>query len=340
VLGSLAVLLDVRNLPIRIGYGSLETVYAAARSAGLNSCGKDNYMTTKKKKIGVRLLAMLRHRCSGSVHSIAATMAEVIFLVLMSASLISYQAHAVDDVTQLFNSSRSLYAQEGSAAPSATESESAAANHLKRANFEQERASHEARHVADWVVDSGDNLRMPFVIVDKTNAKVFVFNPDGRLHGAASALLGLALGDEAVPGIGKRKLSSIRPEERTTPAGRFVAALGRNLYGKEILWVDYDGAISLHPVVTANLKERRLERLATSTTHDKRISYGCINVPAKFFQNVVRPAFTGTNGIVYVLPETRTAREVFTSYDVEERTPPETASQTVPAQVPSGTAWH
>jgi hypothetical protein len=37
-----------------------------------------------------------------------------------------------------------------------------------------------------------------------------------------------------------------------------------------------------------------------------------------FFENVVRPAFTKTNGIVYVLPETRSAREVFTSYyDVE-----------------------
>ncbi|HUF80608.1 MAG TPA: hypothetical protein VMN03_05680 [Burkholderiales bacterium] len=41
------------------------------------------------------------------------------------------------------------------------------------------------------------------------------------------------------------------------------------------------------------------------------------NIPAKFYENVVRPAFTGTKGIVYVLPETRSAREVFNSYDVE-----------------------
>ena len=233
-----------------------------------------------------------------------------------------------------------MYALEGAAASSTTEFESVEADHPKRANFEQERASHEARHVADWIVDSGDNLRMPFVIVDKTNAKVFVFNPDGRLHGAASALLGLALGDDAVPGIGKRKLSSIRPEERTTPAGRFVAAMGRNLYGKEILWVDYDGAVSLHPVVTTNPKERRAQRLATPTSHDKRISYGCINVPVKFFQNVVRPAFTGTNGIVYVLPEIRTVREVFASYDVEEHVRLQTVSPVVPAQVPSGAVRH
>ena len=69
--------------------------------------------------------------------------------------------------------------------------------------------------------------------------------------------------------------------------------------------MDYDGAVSIHPVVTTNPKERRLQRLASPTPLDHRITYGCINVPDKFFKNVVRPAFTGTNGIVYVLPETR-----------------------------------
>jgi len=189
---------------------------------------------------------------------------------------------------------------------------------LKWADFAQESASDEARHVADWVVNSGDNRSMPFVIVDKTDAKVFVFAADGRLRSAAPALLGLARGDSAHPGIGDRELSNIRPEERTTPAGRFVASLGHNLRGKEILWVDYSDAISMHPVITSKPKERRLQRLASPTPLDNRISYGCINVPAKFFENVVRPSFTGTNGIVYVLPETKSAREVFASYDVEE----------------------
>ena len=72
-------------------------------------------------------------------------------------------------------------------------------------------------------------------------------------------------------------------------------------------------------VVATNPKERRLERLASPTPLDKRISYGCINVPVRFYESVVRPAFTGTDGIVYVLPETRPARVVFGSYDVEER---------------------
>jgi hypothetical protein len=72
--------------------------------------------------------------------------------------------------------------------------------------------------------------------------------------------------------------------------------------------------------------------LATPTPLDNRISYGCINVPAKFFQNVVRPVFTGTNGIVYVLPETKPASQVFASHDVEAHARPQSASQAASAQ--------
>lgn len=209
---------------------------------------------------------------------------------------------------------------------------SAAVPHIDRhANFEQESASRDARSVADWVVDSGDSRGMPFAIVDKKDARVFVFDADGRLRGAAPALLGLAVGDDAVPGIGERALSTIRPEERTTPAGRFVAALDRNLHGKEILWVDYDGAISMHPVVTAKPAERRLQRLTSATPLDNRISYGCINVPAKFFDTIVHPAFSGTNGVVYVLPETRSAQETFASYDVDLRAQARATLQDAPA---------
>ncbi len=190
--------------------------------------------------------------------------------------------------------------------------------HPKRANFEGENKSRDAQNVADWVVDSGDNGGTPFVIIDKVDAKVFVFGADGRLRGAAPALLGLAKGDDSVPGIGSRKLSSIRPEERTTPAGRFVASLGHNFKGKDILWIDYNGALSLHRVIPVKV---RLQRLATPTPLDNRISFGCINVPAKFYESVVTPVFTGTQGIVYILPEARSKKEIFASYyDVDSRT--------------------
>ena len=165
---------------------------------------------------------------------------------------------------------------------------------------------------------SADNVNLPFIIVDKVNARVFVFDGQGQIKGSTPVLLGLAVGDDSVPGIGQRKLSTIRPDERTTPAGRFVASLDRDIHGKEILWVDYDTAISLHAVVKGTPKERRAERLASPSALERRISYGCINVPGPFYENLVSPTFKGTNGIVYILPETRSAAQVFGSYDVQD----------------------
>ena len=186
------------------------------------------------------------------------------------------------------------------------------------ANFGNERASADALQIGNWVVHSADNHGLPFVIVDKVDSRVYVFDGQGELLGAAAALLGLAAGDESVPGIGTRKMSTIRPEERTTPAGRFAASLERSLHGDEILWVDYDAAIALHRVVTTVAKERRLQRLASPSPRERRITYGCINVPVKFFDQVVLPAFKAGQGIVYVLPETRSARELFGSYDPQD----------------------
>ena len=171
-------------------------------------------------------------------------------------------------------------------------------------------ASADTRLVAAWVIRSGDNAGLPFVIVDKAEAKVLAFDPAGRLAGATPALLGLARGDEIEPGIGDRPLADISPAQRVTPAGRFVAALGEDLHS-DVLWVDYDAALSLHRVVTNKPAERRLQRLATPTPKDNRISYGCINVPAAFYDTVIRPMFKGTTGIVYILPETRSASEMF-----------------------------
>lgn len=179
------------------------------------------------------------------------------------------------------------------------------------AGFGTTAASPDTRRVADWVVASGDNGGLPFVIIDKLGARVFVFDHRGSLRGSAPALLGLTRGDDSPPGIGDRKLASIGPDERITPAGRFVAALGRNLEAQDILWVDYATAVSLHRVVTSKKSERRGQRLATATTLDNRISYGCINVPVAFYESIVRPAFAATAGIVYILPETRSIAEVF-----------------------------
>lgn len=190
------------------------------------------------------------------------------------------------------------------------------------ADFGGESASVEAQQVANWVVDSGDNHQLFFVILDKKNAKVFVFDPGGKLRGATPVLIGSAKGDDSVAGIGGRPIAKVQPHERTTPAGRFMAEPGRNASGEDVVWVDYDAAVSMHRVRTLVPQERRLERLASPAVEDHRISYGCINVPVDFFENVVSPAFNASHGVVYVLPEVKSVAEVFTSvYDVAAKYP-------------------
>jgi len=93
--------------------------------------------------------------------------------------------------------------------------------------------------------------------------------------------------------------------------GRFVAEMGRNKQGEEIVWIDYDAAVSLHRVRATNPAERRLERLASATPLDNRISYGCINIPVRYFDHVVKPLMRDGPAIAYVLPEVRSTREVF-----------------------------
>jgi len=193
----------------------------------------------------------------------------------------------------------------------AAAAENSIAERPSKADFGAEMPSVQVLEIADRVVQSADNKNLPFILIDKVQARVYVFQANGRLRGSTPVLLGLAIGDHTVPGIGQRKLSSIRPDERTTPAGRFMASLDRDIHGVEVLWVDYDSALSLHRVVPGTPKERRAQRLASANPAERRISFGCINVPVRFYDEIVSPAFKGTYGVVYILPEKRPAREVF-----------------------------
>ena len=187
---------------------------------------------------------------------------------------------------------------------------------IRSADFGSELPSADVRHLADWIAYSRDNGNADFIIVDKRQARVYVFDAKARLRGSNPVLLGAARGDDSVPGIGLRPIAEVRPDERTTPAGRFVAERGRNLKGEDVVWVDYDAAVSMHRVRATKPSEQRLERLATPTVDDNRISYGCINVPVAFYETHVRPTVAKNSAIVYVLPEVKPVQEVFGSYDV------------------------
>ena len=165
-------------------------------------------------------------------------------------------------------------------------------------------ASATAQQLVRWVTGTGDNQNMTFAVIDRPGARIHVFSARSQWLGSSPVLLGVALGDRSAPDIGTRPLSRIRPEERTTPAGRFVTEPGRNLRGDDIVWIDYESAVSLHRVRSVQASERRLQRLASPALPDKRISYGCVNAPERFYNQFIAPLFGQNQGVVYVLPDT------------------------------------
>lgn len=175
----------------------------------------------------------------------------------------------------------------------------------------QANASPDVRYITGWITTTRDNESLPFIVIDKAAARVYVFDASGRLKGSAAALLGMEQGDASADGVGDRPLSAIRTAQRTTPAGRFPSSISRDLLGQDILWVDYGTALALHRVVKGTSAERRAERLESPSPGDNRISFGCINVPVPFFESVVGPAFKNTNGIVYIIPEMSRVEDMF-----------------------------
>ncbi|MEO8161672.1 MAG: hypothetical protein ABI588_09655 [Arenimonas sp.] len=171
-------------------------------------------------------------------------------------------------------------------------------------------ASAELQRVSRWVIDSGDNLGLPYLLIDKANAQVFAFSPAGQLQGTTPALLGMARGDRLLA-PNDATMAAMSPQVRITPAGRFISRLAIDSHGKELLVIDYQASISLHAVVKGTPAERRAERLNSPTSKDNRISFGCINVPQAFYSTIVSPTFARTKGVVYILPETGPASELF-----------------------------
>jgi hypothetical protein len=171
-------------------------------------------------------------------------------------------------------------------------------------------ASPDLDRITRWIAETRNNGGLPYLVIDKVGAKVLAFDGAGRLQATAPVLLGMARGDKMLA-PNDATMEQMPPSVRITPAGRFVSRLARDAKGAELLVLDYAASLSLHPVALDKPKERRAERLNSETPDDNRISFGCINVPTAFYKTVVSPAFTGTKGIVYVLPETGSATALF-----------------------------
>ena len=107
------------------------------------------------------------------VYKMAAVMTPGLCLGMAAAALVHVPAEAQE---------RILSSQDGGAGPAPTELRPFAPAHPKRARFLGALPSGGVRQTADWVVDSDDNGSLPFLIVDKKDAKVFVFGLNRQVN--------------------------------------------------------------------------------------------------------------------------------------------------------------
>ncbi len=179
--------------------------------------------------------------------------------------------------------------------------------------------STDARYAFQWVMEVRDNRGLPFAIVDKKSARLFVFDGNGHLRGATPALLGLTPGDAPALDMAKRSVASLGLDERTTPAGRFASEPGHNLQGEAIVWIDYEAKLAIHRLRPAAANEFRPQRLASLTPDDNRISMGCVIVPTAFYDTVVAPLLGRSYGVVYVLPEGRPVQGMLGAFQLGQQ---------------------
>lgn len=168
----------------------------------------------------------------------------------------------------------------------------------------------QAARVLRWVTGAADNKGLPYVVLDKAAARIWLYDGKGKRIADAPVLIGIALGDDATPGVGAKSLAEIGPAEKTTPAGRFLAKFGVAAGKTRVLWVDYATSVALHTIPPGNPKEKRVDRMLSPDIADNRITFGCINVPKAFYAKV-GPLFRKKGGYAYILPDLKPPEDVF-----------------------------
>jgi hypothetical protein len=148
--------------------------------------------------------------------------------------------------------------------------------------LERESASPGVRQVAQWAVATQDHAGLPFIVVDKLEARIYAFDPQGRLRGNAPVMLEASPGDEATA--------------PATPAGRFVADTFASARSGAIVWVNADTQLALRALPSA--PARSLQRLASAP-----IAEGSLHVAADFYRECLE-GLQSQPSIAYVLPET------------------------------------
>jgi hypothetical protein len=156
-----------------------------------------------------------------------------------------------------------------------------------------------------------------FIIADKPNGMIHLFNADGSLLAQDTALYGKDVGDS----IAGQK-ASLEGGPKVTPAGQFelgimpsndyAGGFGLTLQGtnqpltspENLAKKRFNSTVAVHAAYLGDVNERRLDRLASKSAKDNRISYGCINTSHDLFINKIKPnAKSFDGGMIFVLPD-------------------------------------
>lgn len=154
------------------------------------------------------------------------------------------------------------------------------------------------------IVQTNDNQGKSFIVADKQAGTLTVYNAAGQELTSTPALFGKNVGDSITA-------------KNTTPSGRYDLTRATNInnsaYGNsaQVLTVNGQmqtnnaGNLAIHRVLISLPSENRVGRLDSATASDNRISRGCINVPASFYDAHLDNV---GDAVVYVLPETDAGR--------------------------------
>ena len=132
------------------------------------------------------------------------------------------------------------------------------------------------------------------IVADKLNGKIIIVN--GTVS-QAPALYGRTIADST------GDINSFP----ITPAGEFHIrkAYSTHLKTDVVAFLEGDTSLlAIHPVWLGSPKQNRLQRLATETGNDNRITNGCINVPRNFFYDIINKLKDRTR--LVILPEHET----------------------------------
>jgi len=154
-----------------------------------------------------------------------------------------------------------------------------------------------------------------FVLTDKPNARMFIFNPDGSLFLQKKVLIGKTVGDYY-------KGNTDKVENRITPAGLFTMGLrdvkrggseaytaGGYDFGKVFVLdkaIDGEYSVTLFHSVWTKEKDaqQRLAALQKEGAADSRYSFGCINVDKATYGSLVAKNLQQMDGAaLFIVPD-------------------------------------